>query len=420
MGRSILVLLGYGVFAQIITFSISPILTRIYSPESFGIYSTLMLISAFLMPIMTLSMPMAIVLEKSHTSHRYIANLSLRIVVIISLLFLPLCPILAFLLPKLDVYTCFLAIVLTSMLSFNEIVSYSMLKNNDIAGRGRLVLFQALFSASLKVVFGLVLASSFSMILSVVIGFIISFFLYRERYKDLMSFKNKSFWVLFNGKRDYIYLSKYRSLVTYRTFQNVISGLNQLLPILFLNYYFGSAVAGCFGLTRTVLTLPLNVLGKSLQDVMFPRYTKRISDEYSIYKEILISILIVLGLSVLPILILMSYGEELFSLVFGEDWIKSGEYSAWLIIPILFSLANRSLVVVATVFKMEKKLFFNSLIMTLILILTYGFLPRFINSDLTCVIWGSTFSIVPQLLISLFCFNKLYIYEKKISSTRCL
>ncbi len=62
--------------AQAIVIAFSPIITRLYGPEAFGILGTFMAIVAVVTPIAALSYPIAIVLPKEDSDARGIARLS--------------------------------------------------------------------------------------------------------------------------------------------------------------------------------------------------------------------------------------------------------------------------------------------------------------------------------------------------------
>ena len=62
--------------AQAIVIAFSPIITRLYGPEAFGILGTFMAIVAVITPIAALSYPIAIVLPKEDSDARGIARLS--------------------------------------------------------------------------------------------------------------------------------------------------------------------------------------------------------------------------------------------------------------------------------------------------------------------------------------------------------
>ncbi len=72
--------------AQAIVIAFSPIITRLYGPEAFGILGTFMAIVAVITPLAALSYPVAIVLPKKDSDARGIARLSAYIALGVSAL----------------------------------------------------------------------------------------------------------------------------------------------------------------------------------------------------------------------------------------------------------------------------------------------------------------------------------------------
>lgn len=73
--------------AQAITMALSPIITRLYGPEAFGLLGTFMATLGVVTPIAALAYPIAIVLPKSDDDAKGLAKLSFRIALVIALAF---------------------------------------------------------------------------------------------------------------------------------------------------------------------------------------------------------------------------------------------------------------------------------------------------------------------------------------------
>ncbi len=74
--RNVVVVASGTAGAQAIVIAFSPIITRLYGPEAFGILGTFMAIVAVITPIAALSYPIAIVLPKEDSDAQGIARLS--------------------------------------------------------------------------------------------------------------------------------------------------------------------------------------------------------------------------------------------------------------------------------------------------------------------------------------------------------
>ena len=70
--------------AQLVTMLFSPIITRLYGPEAFGMMGTFMAIVNIIVPVAALTYPIAIVLAKKDNNARAIVNLSIFLSIIIA------------------------------------------------------------------------------------------------------------------------------------------------------------------------------------------------------------------------------------------------------------------------------------------------------------------------------------------------
>src|SRR5699024_837578 len=84
--RNVIIIASGTAGAQAISMVLSPIITRMYGPEAFGIMGTFTSMTRILIPIAALSYPIAIVLPKSDQYAMGLIRLSLIITAIISLI----------------------------------------------------------------------------------------------------------------------------------------------------------------------------------------------------------------------------------------------------------------------------------------------------------------------------------------------
>src|SRR5690625_285441 len=82
--RNVIVLASGTAVAQVITMALSPIITRLYGPEAFGLMGTFMAIVNIIVPIAALTYPIAIVLPEKDQDAKGLIRLSLLISTILS------------------------------------------------------------------------------------------------------------------------------------------------------------------------------------------------------------------------------------------------------------------------------------------------------------------------------------------------
>ncbi|WP_462380536.1 lipopolysaccharide biosynthesis protein [Pseudomonas sp. Marseille-QA0892] len=139
----------------------------------------------------------------------------------------------------------------------------------------------------------------------------------------------------------------------YRFPQLLINTLSQNLPTLVLAAYFGAAAAGFFALCKQTLSMPTNLIGKSVADVYYPRLSKAAHDGEAI-GGLLLKATLALGLvGLLPFGTVFVAGPWLFALVFGHQWEIAGEFARWLALAEYLILVSRPCTVAVPVLNMQ-------------------------------------------------------------------
>lgn len=132
------------------------------------------------------------------------------------------------------------------------------------------------------------------------------------------------------------------------------------LPVLFLAFSFSSSSAGLYALTMRVLSAPASLVGSAIGQVF-------ISDAPNAHREGRLDILVKsLCLKLIHIgspvtLIIILLGPQLFSLVFGSEWEEAGEYARWLALWIYLVFISSPLTTLTSVLEKQKQgLYFHA------------------------------------------------------------
>ncbi len=84
--KNVIILATGTAAAQLITLLLTPVITRLYGPEAFGVLGVFTAVIAIIIPIAALTYPIAIVLPKYDNEAKEIAKLSIFISVIIAIM----------------------------------------------------------------------------------------------------------------------------------------------------------------------------------------------------------------------------------------------------------------------------------------------------------------------------------------------
>ena len=137
---------------------------------------------------------------------------------------------------------------------------------------------------------------------------------------------------------------RYRRFPLYQSGASLLNAGGLEAPSLLLAGYYGVEVAGWFFLTQKVLSVPLSLIGNSVSQVFLgeaARLLKEPAKLQKLYRQLNRKLLMI-GLP--PVIILAIGGRWIFACVFGHEWGQSGMYAQVLAFVFLAKLATDSVI----------------------------------------------------------------------------
>ncbi|WP_083690006.1 oligosaccharide flippase family protein [Colwellia sp. UCD-KL20] len=417
--RNVLIVSSGTAGAQIISLLASPIITRLYTPEAIGMLGSFMAIVAILLPIAALSYPIAIVLPKSHDDAIKVANNSLRIAIFFTIALTVM--ILLFQEKLINLIgmegssTLFIALSLPLAILINTLLAICTqwaIRHKLFVINAQAVVAQSLTLNGTKILFGL-LALPLGKVLIVLT--ILGSLLQSIVLLLLMKLKKKEELKLpLNASFDSTLIKQYREFPFYRSPQGLLANLNQNIPVILLASLFGAASVGFYALCRTVLQLPVTLIAKSVNDVIYPQINQTSINNKPISSLIIRGTLWLSILGLAPLLLFIAIGPDLFSLVFGDTWQKAGEISQWLSVWFYFNFINRACVAAIPVLRLERFLLLNSLLNFILSSLGFYIGYNIFDNDVYAVAMYSLFGIIPQIIIISFVIFSAKKHDKQL------
>lgn len=306
--------------AQSLLFIVAPFLSRIYSPDEFGIYTVYLSLISIFSTTMALSLERAIPLAKSKS---------------LATLLVKTCLIIAFLLSSL-IYMIYL---MTG-------VSLFSILNTDVSSQFVLFLMLGIFFGSTvqtltywymwKQQFSLISYSKMiqnvgtaslqlsTPILGLLGGDMIGRFT-NVVFSGYNFLKNRS-KVKWSRRKAAVLLKKYYHYPLFTSGSLFINVVTLQLPLFLITFYFGNEMAGYFGMGQRVIGVPIVLITGVLGQVFYSVAAKTIHTEpkqvFELYKKVVKKVFI-LGL---PIYLLLAiFAPTIFALVFGAEWRVTGE-----------------------------------------------------------------------------------------------
>lgn len=389
--RNIVRMVGARVISQLIPIIISPLLTRIYTPTEFGVFEVYLTVVSIAGIISNGRYALAILLPEKDEDSRVLALFS----VVITALFTILFGIILYIfkndffallniesikqhLPLLAINIFFFGVAEVFFLLELRRKKYKKIALNVIAQSSAMVIS--------RVLFGFMGMGTSGLILSYLIGYIVStlLLLYKiELTVSLEVFKNN----VIELAKKYINFPKFSLL------SDGMQNVTNLSPTILLNKYFGNDIAGYFSLSDKILGSPLWFVTSSVGDV----YRQEGSEQFRLKgscKDIFVkTVRSLFFFGIVPFLLIFLIVPLLIPFVFGSDWTVTGTFvrifslmyfTAFLANPILYTVNILDKQKYSVVFQIMK------LISILIAFVVGVYFENFI---MTLVVWSVLVSI---------------------------
>lgn len=400
--RNVFIVASGTAAAQAAALMLLPLITRLYGPEAYGLLGAFVAITAILTPLAALTFPTAIVLPKEDAEAVSIVRLSLKMMGLVAVL---LAIVLVFFLDEFSyafhveslsgyLYLLPVIVFLTGLM---EVMNQWLIRTGQYKIIAKAVAYQSILSYGIMVMIGLF--HPVAAVLIVVTVFRTGITAVQMYLK--MKFNQET--VKINLKEASLssaaIVKKYRDFPVYRAPEVLISSVSYNIPVLLLTTFISPAAAGFYVLGRTALDLPSQLIGKAVGDVFYPRIANA-----SVLKESLVDLinkatLTLSAIGIIPFGLVIIAGPELFTLVFGSDWLRAGEYARWIAFMSLTMFISRPAIHALPVINAQRFQLFFTMAMTLIRFgaLYYGLVVM--GDDLLAVMLFCTFSSVMYMAL---------------------
>jgi len=320
--RNVLTLMTGTTIAQAIPIAISPILTRLYTPEDFGVFALFMAIVSIFGSIANGSYEYAIMLPKKDKDAINIFALGFIINVVISLTLLIIILIFHDYIIKLlnnkeiSPWLYFVPLVVFFLGFFNILTLFNirLKKYKDISESN---VVKSLTNSIIQLSLGLFKIGAFGLITGQIVSSLIS---------NLKLFHNISKLKIFKSLKKIkiiAMLRKYKNFLLYSTPHNLLNILSNNIVIVLFSYYFSINQIGFYYLVDRIFNIPLNLISSSVGQVFFRELSfyriKKQNRLLDLYKKVLFkSIFYLFPLFAILLFIVHNFTEY----IFGEKWLN--------------------------------------------------------------------------------------------------
>lgn len=348
---SVLTITSGTVIAQAITVLLSPVITRLYTPEDMGVLASYTAVTSILGVVAAGCYESAIVLPKTQRETNAVAYAGLGISVLLGCLITLTCIVfkqpLIHLLKFEGISTgWFYALgFFVTLLGFDVVLNQLAIKNQHFRMIAERQVTQQISTNGIKIAIGFVRSGSLGLFFATFFGQIVKVI--------KMGISEIGYLIDVNNrptKKDiWESVKRYKKFPLVSSWSVLLNSASTQLPVILFTTLFSSSVAGYYSLANRILSLPMSVIGSSIGTVFLSKASSVRENKnelakitYEIAKRMFI--LGSLGMSVV-----FFYGDMLFGVVFGSEWTVSGQYAQWMSIWLLYVFVMSPLSVIYSI-----------------------------------------------------------------------
>ena len=315
----------------------SPLLTRLYSAEDFGLLTVYIAIFTLVSGISSLQYHMAIPLPQSDETAADLLVLSLFLVIVMTLgmagivLFLQDSIVQWVNTPGLKPYLWLLPLSFLGVGIYQTVSSWAV-RRRAFTQIAQTKVTQDFATVLSQLILGVLHLQPLGLLVGDATGRVngsgtLGMLVVRQ---DLQAFKNVSIKSIRETAKQYLRFPIYASP------SNLFNSAGLRLPPLLIAAFYGAQVAGWFGLVQRVVGVPALLIGTAVSQVYMGEAASIARENpvrmYRLFRK-MTSRLILIG--AVPIILLGVFGPQLFRIVFGPEWYDAGVYVRLMTVMVL-------------------------------------------------------------------------------------
>lgn len=337
--RNVLTLMTGTTLAQAIPIATMPLLTRLYTPEDFGVLALYMSLAGMISVIITARYEVAVMLPERDEDAASLVVLSVFIAGTIS--FLLLIVVFVFnqniqaLLNNTAIgpwlYLLPITVFVTGLwqaLNYwnNRAKKFKRLAVSRVAQGGGMTVAQFLLGG----------LSAGGLVVGYLAGQVggLLVFVSRTWREDRAVLSHVTSATVLENARRYSKFPKYSMLGA------LLDNAAVQMPVLMLSKFYDAHIVGIFSLTFRALNLPMSLIATSFSQVLFQRFVVLQRENPDRLAPFVLKLFFgLLALMVPLVAFVWVVGPDLFALVFGETWRQAGDYATVLIFAVAIRFA---------------------------------------------------------------------------------
>jgi O-antigen/teichoic acid export membrane protein len=321
-------LVGGNMLAQIITIAFVPVITRIYTPESFGQFSSMLAISVVLAAVSSLRYTAAIQLPHDSAKSDALTVLCTALVIAFSLIvtitiFVFDDDVIKYFSLQNQAYAIYFLPIMVLITGLKFVLDSWYLREEGFRVIAVSLVSGATCDRFVTIITGLTYtAGSIGLLVGKTSGLLLSIMTLSVTHKG------RSLCAALEGvKRTEIQevAKKYKQFPIY-SWSALVQQLTTQLPVILLGIVFSPAIVGYYALAKRILIMPGSIVGTSLSKSFYQKMSNDLRNGKDLRGPTLKLFKTMLLYIVIPVAVFSTVADDLFSLVFGDAWREAGIY----------------------------------------------------------------------------------------------
>jgi len=367
--------------AQLLAILASPLLTRLYSPEDFGLFSSITIIVYYLTTIAFFRLEVAILKNSDKVEFSNLLN-SCHIILLINIVIFSIGLVLSILIFNLDLIYIYGVIPLVFFGALYNLYTRVQLLSSNINLVSKSKFSQGFWGTFGQLFLGILSFNTIGLVFGQLLGLIVG-------AKTLIKkiYNNHRFSIVI------VPFDKYKNFYITDTMGSLANLTSNHAPLLLIIMLLGTKVGGLYYMASRILMLPISIISVSVSQYISSKFLDwKSKNILYINNERIINILLLLILY--PFSIVFLYGDKIFGFIFGKDWEISGLIATYSCVWLAFKFIFDSHIVNLSLNNQNSTYFFLQFFLAVGRILSILLCVYFYNKPLQVILYYSVFSTI--------------------------
>lgn len=338
--KNVLTLFSGTVIAQLIGVVFLPVLTRLFTPAEFGTFYLFVTTGTILTIIITGGYETTFVLPKSEEDARHLLVFSILVTAGMTILSFLICLVLYYFegehfKTKESLVMLWLIPLFSSIVGLTRIFKNWSIRQKKYNWASGANIIRAGSISGLQTGFGLLHAGSFGLVSGSVLAQIppMLFLMIKNKTLRFGSKLNalKEAWI--RGK-------EYRNFPFLQMPTDVLNEVSIQSPVYFLSLVFNNVVVAIYSLPLRIMNQPARFIGQAVGEVYYRHASELNAGDKDLSGLTFNTFKNLFMLGILPFMVTIFWGREIFSFIFSQEWEASGRIAAYLSPWLLFEFSG--------------------------------------------------------------------------------